>query len=109
MLEAVTLLAQPAHLVLAAIELRVAGMVAVEPAGIDLDGARSAAAAGALDGFARGLVDGEEIVAIDLGGRHAEARRAPGDVAAADRIGGRGIFAVAVVFEHEDRRQSHYH
>src|SRR5439155_498018 len=52
-LQAVALLAQFSDFVLAAIELGVARMVAVEAAGIDLDRAGAAACAGALDGLAR--------------------------------------------------------
>ena len=89
MLQAVAVLAQALDLVLAAIELRVARMVAVEAAGIDLDRAGSAAAAGALDRLARGLVHREEIVAVDLDRRQAEPAGAAGDVAAADSVGER--------------------
>src|SRR5207245_2835342 len=90
---------------LAAVELRVAGMMAVEAAGIDLDRAGSAAGTGALDRLARRLVHGEEIVAIDLDRRHAEAGGAAGDVMAADRVADAGALAVLVVLEHKDRRQ----
>ena len=75
MLQAVALLAQPPDFVLAAVELRVARMVAIEAAGVDLDGARTAAGAGAFDRLARRLVDREEIVAADLDRGQAEARR----------------------------------
>src|SRR5207237_6989018 len=78
--QAIALLAQTLDLVLAAVKLRVARMVAVEAAGIDLDRAGPAAGTAALDGFARRLVHGEEIIAIDLDGRHAEAGGSAGDV-----------------------------
>src|SRR6266851_10233020 len=95
--EAITLVAQPLHLVLAAIELRVARMVAIEAAGIDLDCRGAAARAGALDRLAGGLVDGKEIVAVDLDRRQAKATGAAGDVLAADRVGDPGALAVLVV------------
>src|SRR6185312_1562211 len=87
MLEAVTVLAQLPHLVLAAIELRVARVMAIEAAGIDLDRAGPATVARALHRLARRLVHGEEIVAIDLHRGQAKAGSATGNVAAADRIG----------------------
>src|ERR1700720_2705946 len=71
-LEAVALLAQVSNFVLGAIKLRVARVVAVEPAGVDLDRAWSATGSGALDGFARRLVHLEEIVAADLDAGKAE-------------------------------------
>ena len=109
MLQAVALLAQSPDLVLAAIELRVARVVAVKAAGIDLDGARAATGAGALDRLARRLVHREEIVAVDLDRGQAETGRASGDVMAADGVVDPGAFAVLVVLEHEDRRQLQYH
>src|SRR5262249_60635544 len=63
--EAIALFTQMLDLVLAAIELRVARMMAEEAAGIDLDRAGAAASPGALDGVARRLMHGKEIVAID--------------------------------------------
>ena len=48
MFQAIALLAQAPDLVLAAIELRVARVGAVETAGVDLDRARSLAGAGAF-------------------------------------------------------------
>src|SRR5439155_22869745 len=81
-LETIALLAQPSDLVLGAIELGVARVVAVKAAGVDLDRAGAAAAAGALDGLARRLVHRKEIVAADLDGGQAEADGATGDVAA---------------------------
>src|SRR5439155_8151158 len=102
-LQTVALLAQFSDLVLAAIELGVARMVAVEAAGIDLDRAGAAACAGALDGLARRLVDGEEIIAADLDRGQAEAGGAAGDVMAADRVIDAGALAVLVVLEYENR------
>src|SRR6202011_3672520 len=64
---------------------------------------------GALASLAGGVVDGEEIVAVDLDRRQAEATRPAGDVMAADRVGDPGALAVLVVLEHEDRRQLEHH
>ena len=66
MLEAIAVFPQTAHFVLGAIELRIARVMAVEAAGVDLDRARPAAGAGALDRLARRLVHFEEIVAAHL-------------------------------------------
>src|SRR5271165_2600701 len=109
MLQAVALLAQSPDFVLAAIELRVARMVAVKAAGIDLDRAGSAAGTGALDRLTRGFVHRKEIVATDLDSRQAEPGRTSGDVTAADGIAYSGAFAVLVVLEHKDRRQLQHH
>src|SRR6266702_1749190 len=87
MKEAIALVAQLLDFILAAIELRVARMVAVEAAGIDLDRRGTAARTGAFDRLAGGLVDGKEIVAVDLDRREAEAAGSAGDVMAADRVG----------------------
>src|SRR5437870_5165041 len=84
-------------------------MVAVKAAGIDLAGAGSATAAGTLDSLARRLVHREEIIAVDLAPRPAETGGPAGDVAAADGVTDPGAFAVLVVLEHEDRRQSQHH
>src|SRR5689334_20448765 len=107
--EAIALLAQAPDLVLAAIELRVAGMVAVEPAGVDLDRTGALTGAGALDGFARRFMYFEEIVAADLDGGQPKASRPSGDIAAADRVLERRAFAVLVVLEDENRREFQYH
>src|SRR6516162_6421451 len=107
--EAITLLAQAPDLVFAAIELRVAGMVAVEPAGVDLDGTGALTGAGALYGFARRFMHFEEIVAADLDGGQPEPAGAASDVAAADRVFEGGTLAILVVLEDEDRRQFQYH
>src|SRR5271166_4065204 len=104
MLQAIAVFAQAAHLVLAAVELRVARVVAVEAAGIDLDRAGAAAGASAFNRLARRLVHLEEIVAVDLDGGQSETGGAPGDVAAPDGVFEGGAFAVLVVLEHEDRR-----
>src|SRR5207245_2089764 len=96
---AIALFAQAAHFILTAVELRVARVVTVEAAGVDLDRAGAPAGAGALDRFARRLVHREEIVAADLDGGQSEPRRATGDVAAADRILMRGAFTILVVLE----------
>src|ERR1051326_900135 len=100
-LEAIAFVTQFPHFVLAAVELRVAGMMAIEAARIDLDSARSAAVAGAFDGFPRDFMHAEEIIAAAFGGWHAEARRAAGDIVAADSVGRAGIFSIAIVLEHE--------
>src|SRR5215468_615777 len=101
MLQAVTLVAQSPHLVLAAIELGVARVVAVKAAGVDLDGARSAAGASAFDRLPCRVVYGKEVVAIDLDGRQAEPGRSSGDVMAADGVADAGAFPVLVVLEHK--------
>src|SRR5262249_60591658 len=75
--EAIAPLTQPPDLVLASIELRVARMVAVEPASVDLDRARPAATPGALDRLARRLVNGKEIVAAHLDRARSEPGGAP--------------------------------
>src|SRR5712671_5417729 len=69
MLQAIAVFAQAAHFVFGAIELRIARVVAVEAAGVDLDRAWPAAGAGALDRLARRLMHGKEIVAADLDAR----------------------------------------
>src|SRR5262252_4225292 len=101
----VGLAARQLALVLGAIELGVARVMAVEALHLDLDGARAAAGAGALDRLARRFVDGEEVGAVDLYARQAEAARAAGDVLAADRVVMAGALAVAVVLEYEDGGQ----
>src|SRR3984957_4939074 len=105
MLQAIALLAQLLDLVLAAVELGVARMMAVEAAGIDLDRRRAAACAGALDSLTRGFMHLEEIVAVDLDRGQAEPGRAAGDVAAADRVAKAGALAVLVVLEDLKGRQ----
>jgi hypothetical protein len=109
MLEAIAVFPQTAHFVLGAIELRIARVMAVEAAGVDLDCARPAARPGALDRLARRLMHLEEIVAVDLDCGQSETGGAPRDVAAADGILERGAFAVLVVLEHKDRRQFQHH
>src|SRR6185312_16691417 len=88
---------------------RVAGVVAVEAAGIDLDRARAAAAPRAFDRLARGLVHGEEIVAVDLDRGQPEPAGAAGNVAAAAMVRESGTFAVLVVLEHEHGRKLKHH
>ena len=67
---AVALLAQPFDLILAAVELRVARMVAVEAAGIDLDDRRAAAGAGGADATGKRAADRRiRVVLIDSGYR----------------------------------------
>src|SRR5437588_821925 len=109
MLQAIAVFAQTAHFVLAAIKLRVARVVAVEAASVDLDRAGAAAAAGTLYGLARRLVHFEEIVAVDLDGGQSETGGTAGDIAAADGVFEGGAFAVLVVLEHEYGRQFQYH
>src|SRR5205823_553267 len=96
-------------LVLATVELRVARVVPVEAAGVDLDRTRSAAGAGTLDRLTRGFVHRKEIVATDLDRRQPETGRTAGDVTAADGVADPGAFAILVVLEHKDRRQFQHH
>src|SRR5260370_27197332 len=103
-LQTVALLAQFSDLVLAAIELGVAGMVAVEAAGIDLDRAGAAARAGAFDRLARRLVNGEEIVAADLDRGQPETGGAARGGMAAHRLIDPGPLAHLVVPETRERR-----
>ena len=71
---------------------------------LDVDQAGTAAAARPLDRFAGGLMDREEVVAVQLVGRHAEGRRALGLIAG-HRPDAGGRLGIAVVLHHEDRGQ----
>src|SRR5512139_2268055 len=85
-LQAVHRLALALHLVLGAVELRVAFEVAVETRDRRLERGRTTAAACEVDQAACGFVDGEEVRAVTTLSRHAEGARAAGDVLRAHRV-----------------------
>ena len=103
--QAVAVAPQVLDLVGPAVGLLVALEVAEVAADLALDQRRPAAGAGARDRLAGGLVDGEEVEAVDDHAGHAEAVGALGDVDAGLVERARGGLGVAVVLDHEDARQ----
>ena len=87
-----------------AIGLRIALEMAVIAVELDVEQRRASAAARSLDHLAGDLVDLEEVVAIDLPGRNAEAL-GPLDLAAADRPARSSRFGIAIILGDEDDRQ----
>ncbi|MCY1363930.1 hypothetical protein D9M69_507130 [compost metagenome] len=112
-LQAIVLVAVALHFILGPVVLRVAFEVPEVTNGGAVDGRRATAIARQLKGLAHGLIHREEVEAICLPHRDAEAFDTFDDVIATDAVGGAGVFAVAVVFEHENLRHleddSHVH
>jgi hypothetical protein len=73
--------------------------------GLALDEGRAAAAPGALDGLARGLGDGQDVVAVDLDAGQAIRRRAAGDGRVAAGVGERDLGGELVVLADEQDGQ----
>ena len=107
--QTVVLVLQLVDLAGGAVDLGVALEMAVEAGDPGDHGRRALARPRALDGLARGLLHGEEVRAVHLHRRHAEAGRPAGDVLGADRVVDAGALAVTVVLDHEDAWQLQHH
>src|SRR5690554_8796 len=107
--QAVFVLAVAAHLILVAVVLRVTLEVAEVADGFAVDGRRTATVARQLQRLGHGLVDREEVEAVGQEYRNAEALDALDDVVTTDAVGRAGVFAVAVVLEHEHLGHLQHH